>query len=234
MGNNIIKDFEDSLLSVGADVLTELSNLNVEELCKNEIVSQIPVVKTLLSFCKFGAAIYESHLLNQTLTFLQTFNSKTISSKKLQKYKNKIETNPEKAKEEVSRVLLILHRAIDNEKAKILANLFRSFVNEDIDWYIFCDLSDVTDRLFISDLPALKKVYLENEIKYDVLDSYHLDRLIALGLLENQFHLSDHFILDGGNLNMDTSDKADYKITKLGKLLVEYGIAEVNGTDENL
>lgn len=131
-------------------------------------------------------------------------------------------------------MLLILQRAIDNEKAKILANLFRSFVNEDIDWYIFCDLSDVTDRLFISDLPALKKVYLENEIKYDVLDSYHLDRLIALGLLENQIHLSDHFILDGGNLNMDTSDKADFKITKLGKLLVEYGITEIKGPDANI
>lgn len=224
MGNDLVKDFEDSLLLVGSEVLIELSNSSVEELCENEIVSQIPIVKTLSSFYKFGAAIYESHLLNQTLAFLQTFNSKTISKKKFQKYKNKIETNPEKAEEEVSRVLLILHRAIDNEKAKMLANLFRSFVNEDIDWNMFCDLSDVTDRLFISDLPALKIVFLQGEVKYDVVDSYHLDRLIALGLLENQFHLSDHFILDGGNLNPDTSDSADFKITKLGQLFVEYGI----------
>lgn len=228
MVQNLVKDFEDSLLLSGSEVLIELSNSSVEELCKNEIVSKIPVVKTLTSFCKFGAAIYENHLLNQTLTFLQTFNSKTISKEKLQKYRNKIEINPEKAKEEVSRVLLILHRAIDNEKAKILANLFRSFVNEDIDWNMFCDLSDVTDRLFIFDLPALKTVYLKGEVKYDVVDSYHLDRLIALGLLENQFHLSDHFILDGGNLNMDTSDSADFKITKLGQLFVEYAINYVN------
>lgn len=228
MGQNLVKDFEDSLLLAGSEVLIELSSVSVDELCKNEIVSKIPIVKTLSSFLKFGAAIYESHLLNQTLTFLQTFNSKIISKKKLQKYKNKIETNPEKAKEEVSRVLLLLHRAIDNEKAKLLANLFQSFVNEEIDWNIFCDLSDVTDRLFISDLPALQTVYLRGEVKYDVVDSYHLDRLIALGLLENQIHLSDHFILDGGNLNMDTSDSADFKITKLGQLFVEYAINYVN------
>lgn len=81
MVQNLVKDFEESLFPASEDILIELSDSTVGELCKNEIVSKIPILKTLSSFLKFGAAIYESHLLNQTLTFLQTFNSKTISKK---------------------------------------------------------------------------------------------------------------------------------------------------------
>lgn len=63
------------------------------------------------------------------------------------------------AEEELGRVLIVLNSNIDVKKSELLAKFYHAYVEEKIDWDTFCELSDVTTRLFITDIHLLYAVY---------------------------------------------------------------------------
>ncbi len=231
MKNDLVKDFGDSLEVVGRDALSDVFK-DVTDVALSELIDgpigNIPIVGTLMSLCKVGTAVYERHLLHQTLAFLQAFNSKTIKKEKFRKYKEKLNKNPTYAQDELGRVLLLLQRAVENEKAKIYGNLFRNYVNGEIDWEMFCDLSDITDRLFISDLYVLEHGYRNGGLMLFEYPNYHMDRLIGIGLMENHNRIGGNFTitLSGGNAageHPKTDDK-DIVVNALGIRFCEFGM----------
>lgn len=231
MENDLIKSFSDSLDSIEKGALTDafadLADAGISQLVNTPAVSGIPIVGVLVSFCRAGTAIYERHLLKQTLHFLQAFNSRTIKPKKLTKYRERLERNPEFAVDELGRVLLLLQRATDNSKATIYGNLFICYINEAISWDIFCELSDCTDRLFVGDLPILQYGYEHEGIMLFDFSNYRLDRLIALGLLENKYRIGGNIVLNmyGGNASgeHDAPKQKDVVLTPLGIDFCKYG-----------
>lgn len=82
----------------------------------------------------------------------------------MQKYKEKLNANLKFAEEELGRVMIILNGNVDLKKSEILGRLFRAYVEEQIDWDKFCELSEVISRIFISDIALLydirnKRIY---------------------------------------------------------------------------
>lgn len=231
MANNLIKSFGKSLdsVEVGAltDVVATLTDAGISQLVSNPVLGSFPIIGVLVSLCRAGTAIYERHLLKQTLKFLQAYNSKTIDPKRLEKYRAKLEHDPEFAEAELGRVLLLLQKATDNEKAAIYGYLFNCYVGEEISWDAFCELADCTDRLFIGDLPVLRYGYAHEGVMLFEFSNYRLDRLIALGLLENQFRIGGSTVLtwDGGDASDEpASEQKDVVLTQLGKDFCKYGL----------
>lgn len=228
---DLIKSFSNSLdsIEVGAltDAFADLTDAGISQLVNNPAVSTIPLVGVLISFCRAGTAIYERHLLKQTLHFLQAFNSKTIKPKQLAKYRKRLEKNPEYAVDELGRVLLLLQKATDNCKATIYGNLFICYIKETISWDMFCELSECTDRLFIGDLPVLQYGYEHEGIMLFDFSNYRLDRLIALGLLENNYRIGGDMVfnIDGGNASGEHAvpEQKDVVLTQLGMDFCKYG-----------
>lgn len=138
---NLVEDLKLSLFEKTADVGIDFAELYLDNVLDivsgNEILKEIPVVKTLYTIGKVGAAIHEKNLLRKTLIFITSFNSKTITPKKLDKYKKKINEKPHYVQEELGRVLLILNKILDDSKAQILANLYRNYVEEKLLGTIF-------------------------------------------------------------------------------------------------
>lgn len=87
----------------------------------------------------------------------------------------------------MGRVIFILDRNIEEEKSKILGLLYKSFIGETIDWIQFCELVEVTDKLFTRDINILLDFY-KNKIKYDFNDdeNYRFARLSSIGLVTIQ------------------------------------------------
>ena len=86
---------------------------------------------------------------------------------------------------ELGRVITLLNSIIDLKKSELLAKFYSAYVNDRINWHRFCELADVISRLFIADLEILYSIFNE-EIKYtSQCETYQVDRLIALGLLNS-------------------------------------------------
>lgn len=84
----------------------------------------------------------------------------------------------------------------------------------DISWEKFCELSEANRRMFISDYQILFEAAINDGLKIQNRELYQVDRLISLGLLQNQNRL-------GGNVWLDFVDdpekQNDIIVTSFGK-----------------
>ncbi len=223
--NELIPAFEHSLFETSiTDIGIEFSELGIDSILSDGILKDIPIVSTIIGFGKFAQNIHDRNLIKQTLAFINEFNSGSIDSQKKEKYFMRIRENPKKLEEELGRVLVLLNKNIDIIKSKFEAKFYSAYIDEKIDWDRFCELSDITDRLFFSDINNLKKAYESHGVR-EVKDiSYKHDRLISVGLLVNQARIS-------GGLHMEILSSSEQQIyirlTDVGNLFCELAFGRV-------
>ena len=76
-------------------------------------------------------------------------------------------------------------KEVEEDKVKILAQLYKSYINGNLDWDELIHSSEIVRNLFLIDLIQLKSLYSEKEIKRN--DGYYpfsMSRLNSLGLVE--------------------------------------------------
>ena len=228
MDLNLVEQLKVSLFENSIDVAIDYAEIGLDDLLSNisnsEILQKMPIVKTIYSVCKVGLAIQEKHLLRKTLVFINEFNSKRIKPKKLEKYKKKINERPHYAEEELGRVMILLNKILDDGKAVILAKLYRNFVAEEISWEQFCEFTDITERIFLSDIKVLLHGYEHNGVDLGEFPNYHLDRLISIGLFENHNRLGGTIFLSGGDSSSEQEVNKDVDITEIGVKYSKYGL----------
>ncbi len=184
--DKIVPAFETTLFDPTlSDACSELAEMGIDSLLDEGICKSIPVVSLLIGIGKTAQNIHDRNLLKQTIKFINTFNEKTISPAKIEKYRKKIKDKPQFAEEELGRVIILLNSNVEIKKSELLAMFYRSYINEEIDWSTFCEFSDITSRLFISDLQLLYEIYRGNISDTSQCPVYKADRLIALGLLDS-------------------------------------------------
>lgn len=212
--DKLIPDFQTSLFDGFSDILVDYCDWGIDSVLQDSPLKDIPIVRTIVNAGKFAQNVRDRNLVRQTLVFITEFNKGEVSSKKLEKYKEKLRNKPERLEEELGRVLLLLDRNIDKIKTEFEAKLYVSYVNGQITWDMFCELCDITDRLFISDLSKLKEAYNNDGVTEQMPISYMYDRLISVGLLTNEERLSDNF-----NGIDEDKDEQQYiiRVTEIGR-----------------
>lgn len=185
--DKLAEDFERSLFNNSKEILEEYIEVGIDSFINDGILKDIPIVNTIVAVLKVGKNVHDRNLLRQTLTFIKEFNSGNISKDKLVAYKSTIENNPKKCEEELGRVLILLNNYIDTEKSIMLARLYRNYVIQEIDWYEFCEYSEIVNRIYIQDIDILKKIYEGENIDKFRKENYRLDRLSSLGLIHVGF-----------------------------------------------
>lgn len=182
----IIPKFRESIFSGVSSVIPDITELGIDSFLDDGVLKDLPFVGIFIGAKNVVQNLYDRNLMRQTLVFIKELNSGNLDEKKKQKYKEKIENDTKKAEDELGRVLLILNRTIDVEKARMLASLFTYYINEDISWDQFRDYTEVVERLFLSDITWLGRLYNHN-IKGDdyVVGSfvYNANRLASIGLV---------------------------------------------------
>lgn len=184
--NEIIPSFKQSLFDSDIkDTTIDLLECGIDSVITDGLLQEIPIVKTIVAIGKFAQNIADRNLMKQTIAFINEFNQSNISEERLYKYRQSLENDPKKAEAELGRVIVILNRIIDDNKAKILAQFYAAYVKGDISWSCFRELSEVIDRLFINDILLLSKLYTASETVLYGDGGYVADRLIAIGLINN-------------------------------------------------
>ncbi|MGN0565231.1 MAG: hypothetical protein ACI4IU_00870 [Candidatus Limousia pullorum] len=184
--DKIVPAFETTLFdSTLSDACVDMAELGIDSLLDDGVFKSVPIVSVLVGLGKTAQNLHDRNLLKQTIKFINTFNEKSITPAKLQKYKERIYNNPKFAEEELGRVLIILNSNVDLKKSEILARFYRAYVEEQINWDTFCELSEVISRMFVSDIKLLFAVYNKRVSDTSQCPVYQADRLIALGLLDS-------------------------------------------------
>src|SRR5699024_9577366 len=151
--DKIIPAFETTLFDPSLhSVLQEMTELGIDSLLDNGILRDVPIVNLIIGLGKTAQNIQDRNLLRNTIMFIKTFNDKNLSQAKIDKYRNKLQNKPKFAEEELGRVIVLLNSYTELKKSELLAKLYFSYINGIIDWPQFCELSDITSRLFIADL----------------------------------------------------------------------------------
>lgn len=184
--DQIVPAFETTLFDPTlSDVCLDVVELGIDTLLSNEMARSIPIVGLLVGAGKTAQNIHDRNLVRQTVKFINAFNEKKISSDKIEKYRKKLKKHPKFAEEELGRVIILLNSNVDLKKSELLAKFYRAYVSESIDWGVFCELADITSRLFISDLRLLYDIYQHKITDTSQCYGYQVERLISLGVLDS-------------------------------------------------
>ena len=188
--DELVPAFDASLFdSHISDIGLEYLELGIDSILKDGILKDIPIVRTIIGFGKLAQNIHDRNLLLQTLSFIQELNSGTVTLEKYNEYRTKWAVDPYFREKELGYILIILNRNIDITKSKLEAKFFSAYIDKQIDWNDFCELCEITDRLFVSDIKILDMAYRNGGVSEDSKISYRHDRLVSIGLLINEAQL---------------------------------------------
>ena len=208
----LIPEFNDSLVIDSVDLIGDYLELGIDSVLNDEIIKEIPILKSLLSAGKITKSIRERNYMKNLVIFLNELNSGNIDEKKLKKHQEELNSNPKKAEKELGRVLIILDQTIDNIKSSIIGKIYKEYINQTIEWDLFVEFSEITNRLYVNDLRILKLIYAG--ILSDTsnrTDLYRIERLNSLGVIG----LTPKMILIGTN---DSRQDSYVTLNKIGKI----------------
>ena len=182
--NDIVPEFNDSLVIDSSDIIGDYLELGIDSILENDSLKEIPIIKTFLSIGKITKNIRERNLIKNLVIFLNELNSGNIDKEKLNNHKEELRQDHKKAERELGRVLIILEQTIDNIKSSILGKLYKAYINQEIDWNLFVEFSEITNRLYVNDLSILLLIFnnqLSDTSNRD--DLYRIERLNSLGIV---------------------------------------------------
>lgn len=212
--SELVPALKETLFSPTYEIVAEYAEIGIDALLDNEVLKEIPVVGTLSALCKVGYNLHERNLIKQTLAFITEFNSDSISQEKLDAHREKLEANPQEAEKELGRVLIILGKQVEQIQSQVLGSFYAAYIKGAISWEKFCELSEANRRMFVSDYQILFEAAINDGLKIQSRELYQVDRLISLGLLQNQNRLGG----DDWIKMMDNPEKQnDIIVTSFGR-----------------
>ena len=214
--DELVPAFESSLFETSiTDLGIEFAELGIDSILSDGVLKDIPIVGTIVGVGKLAHNVHDRNLLRQTLTFIKEFNRSSINSGKIEKYRKKLHDSPQKLEEELGRVLILLDQNVDTIKSTFEARFYVAYVDEKISWDTFCELCDITDRLFISDIANLREAYENKGVTINAGISYKHDRLNSVGLLESDTRITGGLVF----VDIEEEKKRTYmKLTIIGEL----------------
>jgi len=145
--NNLTESFEKEIFNNSFELSTDIAQLSLEMIFEKDFLKEIPIMKTLVSFYNITNSIIARHNVKKIIVFLQEFHSNKIENGKLDKFKAKFNSEQKYKEEVLETILVLIEKFVIIKKSKILANLFKSHIEEKINWEEFQNLSFVLNNL---------------------------------------------------------------------------------------
>lgn len=220
----IEESFSESIINESGNLLKDYGELTIDNVIKEDAFKEIPIIGTLVSFYKIGIGIRERFTIKKIYGFL--FQLKDIPSEDKISFLRKCENDRNFEGNISEKLLIILDKLDDFEKAKIIGNLFKRLIEEKISLIDFLYLINTIDKIHIIDLKVF--CFGDNFERGEELREYWLrqkreglDILFASHGLMIQKIKEDNFRTDfmgKPKLTFITT----YIKSELGRLLIDY------------
>ncbi|GAB3585621.1 hypothetical protein [Hymenobacter daeguensis] len=192
---------------VASDHITDLTADAAEALLDSmtdaaEVLEAFPVFGSAVKLIRAGFSIHDRLFLRKLSKFLLELHSVSVDER--YEFVREFDRDPSFKKRVGEKLILLLDRFDDLEKAAVLGKLFRAFMVGRADYHLFGRLSGIVDRAYLPDLSLLKR------FEQDTPGSDAILALEALGLVYQS-------VLDGGNAAGVSVHR--YSISSLGQKL---------------
>lgn len=210
----VSKKLLNELFNPSLDLSVDYSDIYIDDIIENEGIKQIPIVKSVVGLVKGGIAINQFWFAKKLLVFIQTFNDGTISHKKLEDFKAKLNSEEKFGKKIAEQLMVHIDRNIEISKTKVISNLFKSYVNEDLSYEAFSEI-----LITLNDLnPKAFNAFIELEkIDFQITSENH--KQIGPRNFENE-----SLITTSGFATEPSPWFSRFKLTNNGELLFKFGI----------
>ena len=219
--NDDLNTLEASLIkTIGNDnfkeIVIDYSEVTIDSFIKNDLLKEIPFFGTLYKSYKGFISIKDALFANKVLYFLE--HVKDISAEEKKKFIDNLESNHEEKIKVGKTLLLIIDKLDDLDKPRIIGNLFRANLKNQITYNDFLRLSTIVQNVFYSDL-----------IKLNISNNYSQptqDHFTSVGILTSKLK-NNSTNLERINGMKTTNFEIKYELTYAAKLLIKYGLEKI-------
>jgi len=217
MDKTLTSQISEEIVKTSLDIGIDYAELAFDEILNDGVLNEIPLVKSLISIAKIGINIKEKFFIKKLLTFLREFHSQNINNEKLDTFKTKF-AEDSKFRANITEQIMIFNDAFLNiEKSKILAKLFKSYIEGYFDWNYFNYLSVCLNNAHPKAFEFLERLSKNNfEIPEDP------DERKKLNFERDEE--SEALLYSCGIAYETSSWSSGFSVSKLGKDLYLYGI----------
>lgn len=200
------------------DITKDLTEVAIDQMLENGILKDLPIVGTLYNIYSLSQNVSNAFFTKKILKFLFELND--IPESERLEFIRKMES--EKETQNVGeKILIILNKIDDVDKATILGKIFKITIEEEIEVTTFTRLSHMIDKVYLQDLKELKNNFIEN------LDSDTKHNLSQVGILnqsikDNREH--EEYVFRNTGKREFYPPKFEYKISDYGEVLIKHGL----------
>lgn len=166
-----------------------------------EVLEAFPVFGTAAKLIRAGFSIHDRAFLRKMARFLSELQQVSVDERYT--FVRDMDRDPAFKKKVGEKLILLLDRFDDLQKANVLGKLFRAYLVGRIDYELFGRLASIIDRLY---LPDLDRLHHTEEVRRD-------DAVLALQALG----LMNQTVIGGGNARGE--DTSLFQISSLGQRL---------------
>ena len=153
------------------DGLMDVAEYSIDEVFNNEIIKQIPIVKTVIGVIQTGINIHDRLFLKKIVAFLVGINH--ISEKQRKKVVDKINSSKKYRMKVGEKLLYIIDKCDDYTNAENIAKLFSAMVKGDISYEQYLEASCVLARISTNDLNLFIQSYDSSSLSYEATSLLH-------------------------------------------------------------
>lgn len=208
--SNIPQSLNETLINSNlTDVTIDAVEAEIDNYLENGLLKDIPIVSSIVGVIKTTQNISSYLLLKKIVAFLNGI--KSIDPKKRQKMITDIDNSDKYRIKVGEKLLYIIDRCNDHEKAEYIAMLFCGLVNEKINYFEFDSATHIVNNLPVI---LLKDFLLMPFEEIQTLPPHIAERYVHYGL---------YYMVTGMNIELFGKDmgkeKNNAKITHMGKII---------------
>lgn len=141
------KEVAIALASNNLDNALDYAEIGLDSFVSDEILKEIPIVKTVVGVVKSGLKVKEIFFAKKILTFLKEFHSGKLPMDKFYKFKKEFDTDKKYREKVMEQIMIFNDTFLQIEKSKVFANLFAAHLNEAYSWDDFINFSVCLNQL---------------------------------------------------------------------------------------
>jgi hypothetical protein len=192
----------------------EIAELGVDKLIETELLKEIPVVGWIVKSYAVTDSVRDKLYGLKVKKFLSAIEE--IPKEKRDKFKDSINNNNEDSEKLCEKILMSLDTITDISKADMIANLFISYLDRQIDKDNFKRCVDIVCNNFVDDIHMFSCTGIKH-LEYEDIEMRGLASIVNTPLVkEDEKESRESMIRRGDNSEPATS----YSNTRLGDTLI--------------
>ena len=154
------------------DGLMDVAEYSIDEVINNEIIKQIPIVKTVIGTIQTGVNVHDRLFLKKIVVFLVGINH--ILEKQRREVVDKIDSSKKYRMRVGEKLLYIIDKCDDYTNAENVAKLFSAMVKGDISYEQYLEASRIVSRISTNELDIfIESHYNSSSLCYEAINLLH-------------------------------------------------------------